>query len=84
MNYTWEKASEESPTIFQRHAVDDKPEDDKYKNTLDLMAPYKGFPHAVEQNRWEADTCPPPEMKSEPQIRRTAVLSTMTRYVLKL
>ena len=78
VNYTWEKQTEESPSIFRRHEIDDKPEDDRYKNTLQLMEPYKGFPHAVEQNKWEADRCAPPEMKSTQATRRTAVLSTMT------
>lgn len=80
VNYTWEKAEEESPSIFQRHEIDDKPEDDKHKNTMQLMEPYKGFPHAAEQNKWEAETGAPPVLKSEPMKRRTAVLSTMTRY----
>jgi hypothetical protein len=78
VGFTWEKQSDESPSIFRRHEIDDKPEDDRYKNTLQLMEPYKGFPHAVEQNKWQAERCPPPEMKSTPLKRRTAVLSTMT------
>ena len=78
-NYTWEKSTEESPTFFKRHPVDDRQEDDRYKQTLELMAPYKGFPHASNQNKWEAETGEPPELKSEPQVRRTAVLSTMTK-----
>jgi hypothetical protein len=80
LNYTWEKSSEESPSIFRRHEIDDNPDDDKYKNTLQLMETRKGHAHITEQNKWEADRCSPPELKPQHQKRRTAVLSTMTRF----
>jgi hypothetical protein len=80
LSYTWEKFEEESPSIFRRHAIDDEPENDKYKNTLQLMAPYKGYPHVREQNRWASERCDPPELRPEPQKRRTACLSTMTMF----
>ncbi len=52
-DYTWEKSSEESPSIFKRHQNDGDPSDDRYKQTLELNAPVKGYPHAVGQNKWE-------------------------------
>jgi hypothetical protein len=52
-DYTWEKPSEESPSFYKRHALDDNPDDDRYKHSLELNTPIKGYPHAVDQNKWE-------------------------------
>lgn len=77
VNYTWEKPSSESPSIFTKN--DQK--NAKSSHTLELMSAYHGHPHVVKQSRWESDPNGPPQFYPFPQKRRTAVLSTMTQYV---
>lgn len=77
VNYTWEKPSAESPSIY---TVNKTPTDSKkHQHTLELMATYEGIPHTVKQNRWEEDPNGPPEFQNCPQKRRTVVLSAMTQ-----
>ncbi|CAF0928093.1 unnamed protein product [Brachionus calyciflorus] len=78
VNYTWEKPSDESPSIFNTKPSND---DIKSQHTLEIMSTYKGYPHVIKQSRWEIDPNGPPEFHSYPQKRRTVVLSTMTQYV---
>lgn len=77
VNYTWEKPSDESPSIFGNNGQ----ENVKSRHTLEIMSTYHGHPHVIKQSRWETDPNGPPEFHSFPQKRRTAVLSTMTQYV---
>lgn len=77
VNYTWEKPSNESPSIFGTNGQ----ENAKSRHTLEIMSTYNGHPHAVKQSRWESDPNGPPQFFPFPQKRRTAVLSTMTQYV---
>ena len=79
VNYTWEKPSEESPSIYKPLENDWRPLN--HKNTLDLMATYTGYPHVVKQNKWEDEPSKPPSYSEEPERRRTTVLSCMTQYV---
>jgi hypothetical protein len=74
VNYTWEKPSEKSPSMFRTY----KNENLK-QNTLDLMATYEGYPHLAQQNKWESEPSGPPEFRSYPETRRTVVLSAMTQ-----
>ncbi len=87
VNYTWEKPSSESPSTYkniEEVKADKSVVTSTYQNTLDLMAPYKGIPHAVKQNKWETDPSEPPTFLPYPQQRRTANQSAMTQLVLKL
>jgi hypothetical protein len=80
LNYTWEKPSEESPSIFKPHPEDLTSADRKtYQNTLDIMAPYRGFAHAVKQNKWEGEPSQAPTFHDSEQKRRTVILSSMTQ-----
>lgn len=77
VNYTWEKPSDESPSIYTQNKsqVDNM----KHQNTLELMMTHQGYPHVVKQSEWETDPNGPPDMRSYPQKRRTVVLSSMTQ-----
>ncbi len=82
VNYTWEKPSNESPSTYKKIEevkVNGSVVASTYQNTLDLMAPYKGIPHAVKQNKWETDPSDPPKFLPYPQHRRTANQSAMTQ-----
>ncbi|RNA25470.1 hypothetical protein BpHYR1_034508 [Brachionus plicatilis] len=77
VNYTWEKPSDESPSIF----ASNKHDKERTQHTLEILSTYHGHPHVIKQSRWETDPNGPPEFHPFPQKRRTAVLSTMTQYV---
>ena len=79
VNYTWEKPSEESPSIYKPLENDTRPLN--HKNTLDLMATFTGYPHVVKQNKWEDEPSKTPTFSDQPERRRTTVLSCMTQYV---
>lgn len=84
VNYTWEKPSNESPSIYGPlfNEYQSKDLNKRHQNTLELMATYRGNPHCVKQNRWDVDPNGPPEFKDVPQKRRTAVQSAMTQYYI--
>jgi hypothetical protein len=79
VNYTWEKPSLESPSIFKPHPADLANKNKTYQHTLEVMAPYRGFAHAVKQNKWEGEPVPAPAFHDEEQKRRTVILSAMTQ-----
>ncbi len=84
VNYTWEKPSNESPSTYKKIEevkVNGSVATSTYQNTLDIMAPYKGIPHSVKQNKWETDPSDPPKFLPYPQHRRTANQSAMTQLV---
>jgi hypothetical protein len=78
VNYTWEKPLYESPSIHKSHPSEHE-NNKRNQNTLDLMVPYKGFPHCVKQNKWEGEPSDPPVFHIVPQKRKTMVLSSMTQ-----
>ena len=83
VNYTWEKASEQSPSFYKPFEASNPKSKFETQNTLDLMATYnnKNYHHVVKQNEWQALPIGPPIFKSYPEKRRVIVLSTMSQYM---
>jgi len=83
VNYTWEKASEQSPSFYKPHQVGNPKSKYETQNTLDLMATYdnKNYPHIVTQNEWQSTPSNPPIFLPYPEKRRVVVLSTMSKYM---
>ena len=82
VNYTWEKSSEESPSFYKQHEIIFDREDlsvKKHKNTLDLMATTKGYPHAFKHNKWENDANNAPQLHETKRTRHAINLSSMTQ-----
>ena len=82
-NYTWEKASDESPSFYKPHEIVYDKEDlsaKSHKNTLDLMSTTKGHVHGFKHNQWENETNSPPVLHKEKPSRHGVHLSSMTQY----
>jgi hypothetical protein len=82
VNYTWEKSSEESPSMYKQLEIVYDKEDLSQKmdkNTLDLMATTKGHLHGFQHNQWENVSNEPPVLKPYKASRFGVHLSPMAQ-----